>query len=130
MKNITLKVVIEVPDDYVMDEPEWILEDCFNEDSDCVISTVSEVPEFKPTENYTRPMSPEDYIGTVPVSSWSIANIPDTIKKAYEDGKKYMDAEWHDVMKQYCEKHGIDFWDFIGDIHMMFSDASEKDSLD
>ena len=85
MKTVTLKVVIEVPDDYVMDEPERILEDSLNED---LISSVSVVPEFKPTENYTRPMSPEDYIGTVPVSSWSIPNIPDTIKKAYEDGKK------------------------------------------
>ena len=148
MKTIALKVIIEVPDnyvmnepkltledsilnievpnDYVMDEPEWILEDCLNED---LISSVSEVPEFKPTENYTKPMSPEEYIGTIPVAGWSMENIPDTIKKAYEDGKKYMmDAEWHDVVEQYCEKYGIDFWDVIRDIHMMFSDAQKDGS--
>ena len=125
MKTVTLKVIIEVPDDYVMDEPERILEDSLNED---LISSVSEVPEFKPTENYMRPMSPEDYIGTVPVSGWSMPNIPDTIKKAYEDGKNHMDAEWSNVMKQYCEKHDIDFWDVIGDVHMMISDAQKHDS--
>ena len=129
MKPIALKVVIEVPDNYVMDEPEWTLEDSIlNSDSECEISSVSEFPQFKPTGNYTKPMSPEDYIGTVPVSGWSMENIPDTVKNAYEDGKKHMDAEWSEVMKQYCEKHGIDFWDFIRDIHMMFSDAKKDDS--
>ena len=129
MKPIALKVVIEVPDNYVMDEPEWTLEDSIlNSDSECEISSVSEFPQFKPTGNYTKPMSPEDYIGTVPVSGWSMENIPDTVKNAYEDGKKHMDAEWSAVMKQYCEKHGIDFWDFIRDIHMMFSDAKKDDS--
>ena len=129
MKPIILKVVIEVPDNYVMDEPEWTLEDSIlNSGSECGISSVSEFPQFKPTGNYTKPMSPEDYIGTVPVSGWSMANIPDTVKNAYEDGKKHMDAEWNDVIKQYCEKHGIDFWDFIRDVHMMFSDAQNDDS--
>lgn len=129
MKTIALKVVIEVPDNYVMDEPEWTLEDSIlNRNSECEISSVGEFPKFKPSENYTKPMSPDKYIGTVPVSGWSIPNIPDTIKNAYEDGKNHMDAEWHDVMKQYCEKHGIDFWDFIRDIHMMFSDAQREDS--
>lgn len=129
MKPITLKVVIEVPDNYVMDEPEWTLEDSIlNSDSECGISSVSEFPQFKPTGNYTKPMSPEDYIGTVPVSGWSMENIPDTVKNAYEDGKKHMDAEWSEVMKQYCEKHDIDFWDFIRDVHMMFSDAQNDDS--
>ena len=129
MKPIALKVVIEVPDNYVMDEPEWTLEDSIlNSDSECEISSVSEFPQFKPTGNYTKPMSPEDYIGTVPVSGWSMENIPDTVKNAYEDGKKHMDAEWNDVIKQYCEKHGIDFWDFIRDVHMMFSDAQNDDS--
>lgn len=129
MKPITLKVVIEVPDNYVMDEPEWTLEDSIlNSGSECGISSVSEFPQFKPTGNYTKPMSPEDYIGTVPVSGWSMENIPDTVKEAYEDGKKHMDAEWSEVMKQYCEKHGIDFWDFIRDVHMMFSDAQNDDS--
>ena len=129
MKPITLKVVIEVPDNYVMNEPEWTLEDSIlNSGSECGISSVSEFPQFKPTGNYTKPMSPEDYIGTVPVSGWSMENIPDTVKNAYEDGKKHMDAEWNEVMKQYCEKHDIDFWDFIGDVHMMFSDAQNDDS--
>ena len=129
MKPIALKVFIEVPDNYVMDEPEWTLEDSIlNSDSECGISSVSEFPQFKPTGNYTKPMSPEDYIGTVPVSGWSMENIPDTVKNAYEDGKKHMDAEWNDVIKQYCEKHGIDFWDFIRDVHMMFSDAQNDDS--
>ena len=129
MKTIALKVVIEVPDNYVMDEPEWTLEDSIlNRDSECEIVSVDEFPKFKPSENYTKPMSPDKYIGTVPVSGWSIQNIPDTIKNAYEDGKNHMDAEWHDVIKQYCEKHGIDFWDFIRDIHMMFSDAQEDGS--
>lgn len=129
MKPITLKVVIEVPDNYVMDEPERTLEDpILNSGTECEISSVSEFPQFKPTENYTKPMSPEDYIGTVPVSGWSMENIPDTVKNAYEDGKKHMDAEWSEVMKQYCEKHGIDFWDFIRDVHMMFSDAQNDDS--
>ena len=129
MKTVTLKVVIEVPDNYVMDEPKWTLEDSIlNIDSGCKISSVDEFPQFKPTGNYTKPMSPEEYIGTVPVSGWSMVNIPDTVKNAYEDGKKHMDAEWHDVMKQYCEKHGIDFWDFIRDIHMMFSDAQKDGS--
>ena len=110
MKTIALKVVIEVPDNYVMDEPKWTLEDSIlNIDSGCEISSVSEFPQFKPTENYTKPMSPEEYIGTIPVAGWSMENIPDTIKNAYEDGKKHMDAEWHDVVKQYCEKYGIDF---------------------
>ena len=109
MKTVTLKVVIEVPDNYVMNEPEWTLEDSIlNRDSGCEISSVDEFPQFKPTGVYTKPMSPEEYIGTVPVSGWSMENIPDTIKNAYEDGKKHMDAEWHDVMKsmpcfsQYC----------------------------
>lgn len=129
MKPIVLKVVIEVPDNYVMDEPEWTLEDSIlNSDSECEISSVGEFPQFKPTGNYTKPMSPEDYIGTVPVSGWSMENIPDTVKNAYEDGKKHMDAEWNDVIKQYCEKYGIDFWDFIRDVHMMFSDAQNDDS--
>ena len=129
MKTVTLKVVIEVPDNYVMDEPEWTLEDSIlNSDSECEICSVDEFPQFKPTEVYTKPMSPEEYIGTVPVSGWSMENIPDTIKNAYEDGKNHMDAEWHDVMKQYCEKHGIDFFDFIRDIHMMFSDAQKDGS--
>ena len=129
MKTVTLKVVIEVPDNYVMDEPEWTLEDSIlNSDSGCEISSVDEFPQFKQTGDYTKPMSPDKYIGIVPVSGWSIPNIPDTIKNAYEDGKNHMDAEWHDVMKQYCEKHGIDFWDFIRDIHMMFSDAKKDDS--
>ena len=129
MKTIALKVVIEVPDNYVMNEPKWTLEDSIlNIDSGCEISSVSEFPKFKPSGNYTKPMSPDKYIGTVPVSGWSIQNIPDTIKNAYEDGKNHMDAEWHDVMKQYCEKHGIDFWDFIRDIHMMFSDAQKEGS--
>lgn len=129
MKTITLKVVIEVPDNYVMEEPEWTLEDSIlNSESECGICSVDEFPQFKPTENYTKPMSPEDYIGTVPVSGWSMENIPATIKNAYEDGKEHMDAEWHDVMKKYCEKHGIEFWDFIRDIHMMFSDAQKDDS--
>ena len=30
MKTIKLQVTIEVPDDYVVDEPEWILEDAVN----------------------------------------------------------------------------------------------------
>ena len=129
MKPIALKVVIEVPDNYVMDEPEWTLEDSIlNSDSGCEISSVDEFPQFKQTGDYTKPMSPDKYIGIVPVSGWSIPNIPDTIKNAYEDGKNHMDAEWHDVMKQYCEKHGIDFWDVIRDIHMMFSDAKKDDS--
>lgn len=129
MKTVILKVVIEVPDNYVMDEPEWTLEDSIlNSDSGCEISSVDEFPQFKPTRDYTKPMSPDKYIGIVPVSGWSIPNIPDTVKKAYEDGKKHMDAEWHDVMKQYCEKHGIDFLDFIRDIHMMFSDAQKDGS--
>ena len=129
MKTVTLKVIIEVPDNYVMDEPEWTLEDSIlNSDSGCEISSVDEFPQFKPTGDYTKPMSPEDYIGTVPVSGWSMENIPDTVKNAYEDGKKHMDAEWNDVIKQYCEKHGIDFWDFIRDVHMMFSDAQNDDS--
>ena len=129
MKTVALKVVIEVPDNYVMDEPEWTLEDSIlNSDSECGISSVSEFPKFKPAGNYTKPMSPEDYIGTVPVSGWSMENIPDTVKNAYEDGKKHMDAEWNDVIKQYCEKNGIDFWDFIRDVHMMFSDAQKDDS--
>ena len=129
MKTVTLKVVIEVPDNYVMDEPEWTLEDSIlNSDSGCEISSVDEFPQFKQTGDYTKPMSPDKYIGIVPVSGWSIPNIPDTIKNAYEDGKNHMDAEWHDVMKQYCEKHGIDFWDVIRDIHMMFSDAKKDDS--
>lgn len=69
MKTVTLKVIIEVPDNYVMDEPEWTLEDSIlNSGSECEISSVSEFPQFKPTGNYTKPMSPEDYIGTVPVS--------------------------------------------------------------
>lgn len=135
MKTIALKVVIEVPDDYVMDEPKLTLEDSIlNRNSECEITSVGEFPKFKPSGNYTKPMSPDKYIGTVPVSGWSMENIPDTIKNAYEDGKNHTDAEWHDVMKQYCEKHGIDFWDFIRDIYMMFSDAqtdgseSEEDS--
>ena len=130
MKTIALKVIIEVPDNYVMNEPKWTLEDSIlNIDSGCEISSVSEFPQFKQTENYTKPMSPEEYIGTVPVVGWSMENIPDTIKKAYEDGQKYMmDVEWHDVMKQYYEKYGIDFWDVIRDIHMMFSDAKKDDS--
>ena len=129
MKPITLKVVIEVPDNYVMDEPEWTLEDSIlNRNSECEISSVDEFPQFKPTGDYTKSMSPEDYIGTVPVSGWSMENIPDTVKKAYEDGKKHMDAEWNDVIKQYCENNGIDFWDFIRDVHMMFSDAQNDDS--
>ena len=129
MKTIALKVVIEVPDDYIMDEPEWTLEDTIlNRHSECEITSVSEFPQFNPAENYKKPMSPEEYIGTVQVAGWSMENIPDTIKNAYEDGKNHMDAEWHDVMKQYCEKHGIDFWDFIRDIHMMFSDAQKDDS--
>ena len=129
MKTVTLKVVIEVPDNYVMDEPEWTLEDSIlNSDSGCEISSVDEFPQFKPTGDYTKPMSPDKYIGIVPVSGWLIPNIPDTIKNAYEDGKNHMDAEWHDVMKQYCEKHGIDFWDVIRDIHMMFSDAQKDGS--
>lgn len=129
MKTVTLKVVIEVPDNYVMDEPEWTLEDSIiNSDSECEICSVDEFTQFKPTGNYTKPMSPEDYIGTVPVSGWSMENIPDTVKNAYEDGKKHMDAEWSAVMKQYCEKNGIDFWDFIRDVHMMFSDAQNDGS--
>lgn len=129
MKTIALKVVIEVPDDYVMDEPEWTLEDTIlNGHSECEITSVGAFPQFKPSGNYTKPMSPDKYIGTVPVSGWSIPNIPDTIKNAYEDGKNHMDAEWHDVIKQYCENRGIDFWDFIRDIHMMFSDAQKDDS--
>ena len=131
MKTVTLKVVIEVPDNYVMDEPEWTLKDSILNtiDSECEISSVSEFPQSKPTENYTKPMSPEEYIGTVQVAGWSMENIPDTIKKAYEDVKKYMmNVELRDVMKQYCEKHGIDLWDFIRDIHMMFSDAQKDDS--
>ena len=129
MKTIALKVIIEVPDNYVMDEPEWTLEDSIlNRNSECEISSVSKFPKFKVSGNYTKPMSPDKYIATVPVRGWSIPNIPDTIKNAYEDGKNHMDAEWHDVMKQYCEKHGIDFWDFIRDVHMMFSDAQNDDS--
>ena len=129
MKTVTLKVVIEVPDNYVMDEPEWTLEDSIlNSDSGCEICSVDEFTQFKPTGDYTKPMSPEEYIGTVPVSGWSMENIPDTVKNAYEDGKKHMDAEWSAVMKQYCEKNGIDFWDFIRDVHMMFSDAQNDDS--
>ena len=129
MKTIALKVVIEVPDNYVMNEPKLTLEDSIlNIDSGCEISSVCVFPQFKPTENYTKPMSPEEYIGTVPVAGWSMENIPDTIKNAYEDGKKHMDAEWHDVVEQYCEKYGIDFWDVIRDIHMMFSDAQKDGS--
>lgn len=131
MKTVTLKVVIEVPDNYVMNEPKRTLEDSIlNRDSECEISSVSEFPQFKPTGNYTKPMTPEDYIRTVPGSGWSIQNIPDTIMNAYENGKTHMDAEWHDVMEQYCEKYGIDFRDFIRDIYMMFSDASEEVSVD
>ena len=45
MKPIILKVVIEVPDNYVMDEPEWTLEDSIlNSDSECGIFSVSEFP--------------------------------------------------------------------------------------
>ena len=129
MKTIALKVVIEVPDNYVMNEPKLTLEDSIlNIDSGCEISSVCVFPQFKPTENYTKPMSPEEYIGTVPVAGWSMENIPDTIKNAYEHGKKHMDAEWHDVVEQYCEKYGIDFWDVIRDIHMMFSDAQKDGS--
>lgn len=129
MKTVTLKVVIEVPDNYVMDEPEWLLEDSIlNSGSECEISSVDEFPQFKPSGDYTKPMSPEEYIGTIPVIGWSIPNIPDTIKKAYEDGKKHKDAEWHDAMKQYCEKHGIDFWDVIRATYGMFSDAKKDDS--
>lgn len=132
MKTVTLKVVIEVPDDYVMDDPEWTLNDSIlNIDSECEISSVSEFPQFNPAENYKKPISPEEYVGTNQVAGWSMENIPDTVKNAYEDVKKYMmDVEWHDVMKQYCEKRGIDFWDVIRDIHMMFSNAQKGDSLD
>jgi hypothetical protein len=38
MKTIELLVKIEVPDDYVMDEPEWLLEDSVR---DCSISSVT-----------------------------------------------------------------------------------------
>lgn len=76
MKTVTLKVVIEVPDNYIMDEPEWTLEDSIlNSDSECEICSVDEFSQFKPTENYTKPMSPEEYIGTVPVSGWSMVNV-------------------------------------------------------
>ena len=30
MKTIKLQVIIEVPDDYQIDEPEWTLEDAMN----------------------------------------------------------------------------------------------------
>lgn len=43
MKTITLKVVIEVPDNYVMEEPEWTLEDSIlNSESECGICSVDE----------------------------------------------------------------------------------------
>ena len=52
MKTITLKVVIEVPDNYVMEEPEWTLEDSIlNSESECGIFSVDEFPQFKPTED-------------------------------------------------------------------------------
>lgn len=52
MKTVTLKVVIEVPDNYVMEEPEWTLEDSIlNIESECEICSVDEFPQFKPTED-------------------------------------------------------------------------------
>ena len=129
MKTVTLKVVIKVPEIYNMDEPAVALEDSIlNSESECEICSVSVFPQFKPTGDYTKPMSPEEYIATVPVTGWSIPNIPDTIKKAYEDGKNHMDAKWHDVMKQYCKIHGIDFWDIIRATYGMVSDAQKEDS--
>ena len=51
MKTIALKVIIEVPDNYVMNEPKLTLEDSIlNINSGCEISSVSESPQFKPTE--------------------------------------------------------------------------------
>ena len=40
MKTITLKVEIEVPDNYVMDDEEWLLEDAMY-DNDRNVSIVS-----------------------------------------------------------------------------------------
>ena len=61
MKTVTLKVVIEVPDNYVMEEPEWTLEDSIlNSESECEICSVDEFPQFKPTEDYTKSMTQKD----------------------------------------------------------------------
>lgn len=122
MKSINLKVTIEVPDNYVMDEPEWLLEDCIlNSDSKCGIADVGELSDKK------KPMmGGAEYLETIPVTGMTIQNIPTTISTAYEDGKRSMDAEWHGVMKQYCEEHGLDYFDFIKEIAPLFSDAQEE----
>lgn len=122
MKTINLKVTIEVPDNYIMDDPEWLLEDCIlNSDSKCGITDVGELSEKK------KPMmGGAEYLQTIPVTGMSIQNIPTTISTAFEDGKRSMDAEWHSVMKQYCEEHDFDYLDFIKEIAPMFSDAQEE----
>lgn len=122
MKTVTLKVVIEVPDDYIINEPEWTLEDSIlNSDSKCEIADVGELSEKK------KPMmGGAEYLQTIPVTGMSIQNIPTTISTAFEDGKRSMDVEWHSVMKQYCEEHDLNYLDFIKEIAPMFSDAQEE----
>ena len=122
MKTIALKVVIEVPDHYVMDEPKWTLEDCIlNSDSECEITDVGELSDKK------KPMmGGAEYLQTIPVTGMSIQNIPTTISTAFVDGKRSMDTEWHSVMKQYCEEHDLNYLDFIKEIAPMFSDAQEE----
>jgi len=42
MKTITLKVTIQVPDDYTLDKPQWLLEDCTScRQSECEIISVT-----------------------------------------------------------------------------------------
>lgn len=121
MKTINLKVTIEVPDNYIMDEPEWLLENCIlGHDSECGIADVGELSEKKPM------MGGAEYLETIPVTGMSIQNIPTTISTAYEDGKRSMDAEWNSVIKQYCEEHDLNYLDFIKEIAPMFSDAQEE----
>lgn len=44
MKTIVLKVEIKVPNDYVMDDEEWLLEDAINpREKDITIESVSKI---------------------------------------------------------------------------------------
>ena len=71
-------------------------------------------------------MDGAEYLETIPVTGMSIQNILTTISTAFEDGKRSMDAEWHSVMKQYCEEHDLNYLVFIKEIAPMFSDAQEE----
>ena len=36
MKKIVLKVTVEVPDDYVLDDPSWLMEDLNTSGVECI----------------------------------------------------------------------------------------------